>query len=110
MAVNGVRLTVVAPLGPLALLLLMAVAFAETGFLIGFPLPADTVLVSAGILVATGTLHLPVWLSLIGLALAATAGGQLAYLLGRRVSRQLGQRPQSRVFLVPAARGGSFVL
>src|SRR3954462_10671484 len=90
-AVNGLLLTVVAPLGPLALLLLMGVAFAETGFLVGFLLPADTVLVSAGVLVAAGALQLPGWLSVMALALAAAGGGQLAYLVGRRLSRGLPQ-------------------
>ena len=89
-------LSVVASAGPLALLLLMGVAFAETALLVGFLLPADTVLVSAGLLVAAGTLHLPVWLSLVGLALAATAGGQLAYLVGRRMGRHRGPGRESR--------------
>ncbi|GAA2030872.1 DedA family protein [Terrabacter terrae] len=94
---NGLLFTAVAPLGPFALLLLMGVAFAETGFLAGFLLPADTVVVGAGVLVAAGALQLPMWLSLIGLACAAAAGGQLGYLVGRRLSRRLPQGRESRL-------------
>jgi len=95
--VNGLLHTVVAPLGPVALLLLMGVAFAETGLLVGFLLPADTVLVTAGVLIAAGALQLPVWLSLTALSLAAACGGQLAYLVGRRLSRGLTQGKESRL-------------
>lgn len=56
---NSFLLALLTPLGPFALLLLMAVAFAETGLLAGFLLPADTLLVTAGVLVAAGALTAP---------------------------------------------------
>src|SRR3954452_2095090 len=67
-AVDGLLLELLTPLGPFVLLLLVAVAFAETGLLVGFLLPADTLLVTAGVLVAAGALQLPMWLSLVGVA------------------------------------------
>ena len=86
---NGLLIPLLAPLGPLALVLLMALAFAETGLLAGFFLPADTVLVSAGILAAAGALPIPLWLSLVALALAAAAGNEVAYRVGRRLGPRL---------------------
>lgn len=98
---NGFLLALLTPLGPFALLLLMAVAFAETGLLAGFLLPADTLLVTAGVLVASGALQIPVWLSLLAVALAAVAGDQVAYLVGRRLGPGLQQGRASR-FISPA--------
>lgn len=94
---NGFLLALLTPLGPFALLLLMAVAFAETGLLAGFLLPADTLLVTAGVLVAAGALQLPVWLSLPAVALAAVAGDQMAYLMGRRLGPRLNTGRTSRL-------------
>jgi membrane protein DedA with SNARE-associated domain len=85
-------------LGPFALLLLMGVAFAETGLLAGFLLPGDTLMVGAGLLVATGALRLPLSLSLLAVTLAAMAGDQLAYVLGRHLGHRLLDRPGSRLF------------
>ena len=48
-----------AVLGLLAVLLMMAVLFAETGLLVGFFLPGDSLLFTAGVLVAAGVMHLP---------------------------------------------------
>lgn len=93
---NGLLLALLTPLGPFALLLLMAVAFAETGLLAGFLLPADTVLVTAGVLVAAGALKLPVGLSVLAVTVAAVAGGQVAYLVGRRIGPRLVQGRRSR--------------
>src|SRR3954468_6622677 len=90
------------PLGPVALLLLMGVAFAETGLLVGFLLPADTLLVTAGVLVAAGALQLPMWLALVAVSLAATAGDQVAYLVGRHLGRGLQKGRMSR--FVPPER------
>lgn len=94
---NGLLLALLAPLGPFALLLLMAVAFAETGLLAGFLLPADTVLVTAGVLVAAGALKLPVGLSVLAVTVAAVAGGEVAYVVGRRLGPRLEQGRRSRL-------------
>jgi membrane protein DedA with SNARE-associated domain len=94
--VDSFLLALLAPFGPFALVLLMALAFAETGLLAGFLLPADTLLVGAGILVAAGALPIPVWLTLAAVTLAAAGGDQVAYLVGRRLGPRLqrGRRPR----------------
>jgi membrane-associated protein/undecaprenyl-diphosphatase len=81
-----------AVLGPFAALLLMAVLFAETGLLVGFFLPGDSILFAAGVLVAAGAVHLPLWLIAIGAFAAAVAGDQVGYLLGRRFGPRLLRR------------------
>jgi membrane protein DedA with SNARE-associated domain len=85
-------------LGPLALLLVMGIVFAETGLLVGFFLPGDSLLFIAGALVASGVLHLPLVLVLAGVFLAAAAGDQVGYLLGRRFGPRVFAREESRFF------------
>lgn len=85
-------------LGPVALLILMGVVFAETGLLIGFFLPGDSLLFTAGILTAAGVVHLPFWVMAVGLFAAAAAGDQVGFLLGRRWGPRLFNRPDSRFF------------
>jgi membrane protein DedA with SNARE-associated domain len=107
--VNGLLLGLLTSLGPFALLVLVAVAFAETGLLVGVLLPADTLLVSAGVLMAAGALKIPVWLSLIAVRLAAACGGQVAYLAGRRWGRGL-QKGRGSRFISPERIAGARVL
>jgi membrane-associated protein len=83
-------------LGPLALLLLMGVLFAETGLLVGFFLPGDSLLFTAGVLVAAGAIHLPLWLVAVGAFVAATVGDQVGYLVGRRFGPRVFSRRDSR--------------
>jgi membrane protein DedA with SNARE-associated domain len=87
-----------ATIGPLALLLLMAIVFAESGLLAGFFLPGDSLLFTAGILVASGVLALPLWLVAAGVVLAAVVGDQVGYLIGRRYGPRVFSRPESRFF------------
>ncbi|MCW2848184.1 MAG: phosphoesterase, PA-phosphatase related protein [Marmoricola sp.] len=85
-------------LGPAALVLLIVVAFAETGILVGFLLPGDTLMFSAGVLLAAGAIDLPLWLVLVVVTVAATAGDQVGYLIGRRFGPRVLNRPKSRLF------------
>ena len=71
-------------LGPLSLLVIMAIVFAETGLLVGFFLPGDSLLFTAGVLAATGALPVPFWAVAVGVFAAAGAGDQVGYLLGRQ--------------------------
>lgn len=84
-------------LGPLALLLLMGLVFAETGLLVGFFLPGDSLLFTAGVLAAGGFLRLPSWVVALGVFLAAVADDQLGFTLGRRFGPRLFTRTQSRM-------------
>jgi membrane-associated protein len=72
----------------------LVVLFAETGLLIGFFLPGDSLLFTAGLLCATGTgalrLSLP-WV-LVAAAAGAVLGAQVGYLIGRRAGKALQSR------------------
>ena len=80
---------------------LFAIVFAETGLLIGFFLPGDSLLVFAGLVSAThgdAKLHLSLPVVLIGCAIAAIAGAQTGYLIGLRAGPAIFRRPDSRLF------------
>ena len=85
-------------LGPAALLVVMAIVFAETGLLIGFFLPGDSLLFTVGVLTSTGVLGLPWWMVALGVFVAAFVGDQVGYLIGRRAGPRVFNRPESRVF------------
>jgi membrane-associated protein len=75
---------------------LLVIVFAESGLLVGFFLPGDSLLFTAGLLASQGTLNFPV--ILVGCFLAAVAGDQVGYAFGRRVGPALFRRPDSRIF------------
>jgi membrane-associated protein len=72
---------------------LFVVLVAETGLLVGFFLPGDSLLFTAGLLTATGgTSALPLPWVLVAAAAGALAGAQIGYLLGRRAGAALQHR------------------
>jgi membrane-associated protein len=80
---------------------LLAIVFAETGLLIGFFLPGDSLLVLAGLFCAIGNkapVHLNLAVMLVGLFLAATLGAQTGWFIGHRAGPALFNRPESRLF------------
>ena len=85
-------------LGPVALLVAMGIVFAETGLLVGFFLPGDSLLFTLGVMSAGGLLQLPIWLVALGLLVAGVAGDQVGYLLGRRFGPRVFERTESRFF------------
>jgi membrane protein DedA with SNARE-associated domain len=85
-------------LGPLAVLLVMAVVFTETWLLLGFFLPGDSLIFLAGALVASQVIALPFWTLAVGVFAAAVAGDQLGFLIGRRYGPTVFSRPDSRLF------------
>ena len=76
----------------------MAIVFAESGLLIGFFLPGDSLLFTTGLLVVTDKLNQPLWLVCVLIAAAAVVGDQVGYLFGRKVGPALFKRPDSRLF------------
>jgi membrane-associated protein len=73
-----------------------AIVFAESGLLIGFFLPGDSLLFTAGFLASQGVFSLPVLL--IGCAVCAIVGDSVGYAFGRRVGRRLFLREDSKIF------------
>ncbi|WP_341720319.1 VTT domain-containing protein [Micromonospora sp. FIMYZ51] len=81
------------------LLGILAIVFAESGLLIGFFLPGDSLLFTAGLLVADGRyITYPLWLVCLLITIAAITGDQVGYLFGRKVGPALFRRPNSRLF------------
>ena len=79
------------------------IVFAESGLLIGFFLPGDSLLFTAGFFASAPAgvpeaLHLNLPALLIGCFVAAVAGDQVGYLFGSRVGEALLKRPDSRFF------------
>ena len=82
----------------LGLVALLVVVFVETGLLIGFMLPGDSLLFTAGLLVAEGTFDIPLWVLLVTVPMAAIAGDQVGYTIGRQAGPRVFNRPDSRLF------------
>jgi membrane-associated protein len=82
----------------LGLIALLAIVFVETGLLVGFFLPGDSLLFTAGLFVARGDIALPLWVLLLTIPLAAFAGDQVGYAIGRKAGPALFRRPDSRLF------------
>jgi membrane-associated protein len=76
---------------------LLGIVFVESGLLVGFFLPGDSLLFTAGLLSSTGVLP-PLWVLLVTVPLAAIAGDQVGYLIGRRAGPAIFSRPESRLF------------
>lgn len=77
-------------------LLLVGIVFTETGLLVGFFLPGDSLLISAGLVAATGLLNIW-WLNVLLIA-AAIAGDSVGYAIGARMGPRLFTRPKSLLF------------
>jgi len=72
------------------------IVFAETGLLIGFFLPGDSLLFTAGFLASQGVFD--IWPLSLGCFAACVIGNVAAYAFGARVGRKLFERPDSRFF------------
>ncbi|GAA1251395.1 hypothetical protein GCM10009609_13420 [Pseudonocardia aurantiaca] len=89
---------IIAWLGPWAVVGLALIVFAECGLLLGFFLPGDSLLFTAGLFVAQGAIHLPLWLVCVILAVAAFAGNAAGYWIGRAAGPAIFDKPKSRLF------------
>ena len=75
---------------------LVAIVFTETGLLIGFFLPGDSLLITAGLVAAAGGLDIW-WLNLL-LSVAAIVGDSVGYAIGYRTGPRIFTREDSRWF------------
>jgi len=76
----------------------LIIVFAECGLLIGFFLPGDSLLFTAGLLISTGVLSAPLWLVVVLLVGAAILGNECGYLIGAKSGPAIFKRPDSRFF------------
>jgi membrane-associated protein len=90
--------TIIQWLGPWALVGLALIVFAECGLLIGFFLPGDSLLFTAGLFVASGAIESPLWVVCTVLVVAAMIGNILGYWIGRAAGPAVFDKPRSRLF------------
>jgi membrane-associated protein len=84
------------------LIVLIGIIFAETGLLVGFFLPGDSLLITAGVIAAqkagNGDPLLNIWTLNFALTAAAIIGDQVGFYLGRKTGNAIFSRPDSRFF------------
>ncbi len=85
-------------IGTFGLIGVLVIVFAECGLLLGFFLPGDSLLFTAGLLVTTGVIDQPLWLVCVLIVVAAVAGNLTGYLIGRKAGPTVFERPDSRWF------------
>jgi len=86
--------------GPFALLGICFIVFAETGLLVGFLLPGDTLLVITGLLTFAGVIDIPIYWVCLAIAFAAFLGGEVGYLIGNKLGPKVFERKESGLFSV----------
>lgn len=90
----------IAGFGAFALLGICIIVFSETGLLVGFLLPGDTLLIISGVLTFTNVIEAPIWLVCLSIAFAAFVGGEAGYLIGRKAGPRIFERKESGVFSI----------
>jgi membrane-associated protein len=91
--------TIISWLGPWALVGVALIIFAECGLLLGFFLPGDSLLFTAGLFAVSDVgIGAPLWLVCLVLAVAAFAGNACGYGIGRMTGPAIFDKPESRLF------------
>ncbi|MCW2721620.1 VTT domain-containing protein [Pseudonocardia sp.] len=91
--------SIISWLGPWALVGLALIIFAECGLLLGFFLPGDSLLFTAGLFaVSEKGIGAPLWLVCLVLIVAAFAGNVCGYYIGRAAGPAIFDKPKSRLF------------
>ena len=96
--------TIIGTAGPWALLVVCFIVFAETGLLVGFLLPGDTLLVIAGLLSHPiagsehGVFGINVWFVALLIGLSAFVGGEVGYVIGHKGGPAVFERKESGLF------------
>jgi membrane-associated protein len=86
--------------GPFALLAVCIIVFSETGLLLGFLLPGDTLLIIAGVLTFSGVMTIDIWWVCLAISVAAFLGGEVGYLIGHKVGPRIFERKESGLFSI----------
>lgn len=90
-------------MGGFAVFVVLAMVFTETGLLVGFFLPGDSLLFLTGLAAANGFIHLggwtvPVWLMCVLISLTAFLGDQTGYFIGKKAGPAIFNKPESKLF------------
>ncbi|HAM26475.1 MAG TPA: hypothetical protein DCP11_07120 [Microbacteriaceae bacterium] len=88
--------------GPWALVVVCAIIFAETGLLIGFIFPGDTLLLITGLL-AFGphrVIQVDIWWVALAIGFAAFLGGEAGYYIGKKAGPRIFERKESGLFSI----------
>lgn len=85
-------------MGAFAVIGACLIIFAECGLLIGFFLPGDTLLFTAGMFIERGSIATPLWLMCVLLSVCAFVGNVSGYWIGAKVGPTLFNKPDSRLF------------
>lgn len=97
--------TIISAAGPWALLVVCGIVFAETGLLVGFLLPGDTLLVISGLLTHTSLVFgVDVWWVCLAIAFAAFLGGEVGYLIGHKAGPRIFERKETGLFSMENVR------
>ena len=80
------------------ILAILLVVFAESGLLIGFVLPGDSLLFTSGYMVQQNILHIDIHVFAILVFIAAVLGDSVGYSFGHKVGRKLFEKENSRFF------------
>lgn len=84
--------------GAYALLGVALIIFAETGLLVGFLFPGDTLLILTGVLAISNTFKVNIAIVCLVLALAAFLGGEVGYLIGHKAGPRIFEKRESGLF------------
>jgi membrane-associated protein len=86
--------------GAFALLGICFIVFAETGLLVGFLLPGDTLLIITGLLTFQGVIDIPIIWVCLAISLAAFLGGEVGYLIGHKAGPRIFERKETGLFSI----------
>ncbi|MET0480117.1 MAG: VTT domain-containing protein [Mycetocola sp.] len=99
--------SIISAAGPWALVVVCFIVFAETGLLVGFLLPGDTLLVITGLLTYYGMhsatsagLDFDIWWVALAIGLSAFLGGEVGYLIGHKAGPRIFERKESGLFSI----------
>jgi membrane-associated protein len=104
--------TLITSFGPFALLGVCLIVFAETGLLVGFLLPGDTLLVITGLLTfygmhdlaSAGGIRIDIWWVCLAIGLSAFLGGEAGYLIGHKAGPRIFERKETGLFSIENVR------
>jgi len=86
--------------GPWALLVVCFIIFAETGLLVGFLLPGDTLLIITGLFAFYPGIGFNIWWVALAIGLAAFLGGEVGYLIGHKAGPRIFERKETGLFSI----------